>query len=318
MMQPPKFVGNTVKLDTLSPEQLALQLRCPGGLALQVGPFIIRIHSMLEKVVDGVRLHYADFPLAPEEGFSDFHVRVAQPGYLRRWIRPQVQFYIDGNIPFKPLPLVQAFPMFEWGFNWCISNYDNQHLIIHAAVVEKDGCAVIMPAPPGSGKSTLCAGLVNRGWRLLSDELTLVSRAGGHIVPLPRPVNLKNASIEVIRNFAPQAVIGQEAKDTAKGTVAHMRPPVDSVRRADEKAMPAWVVFPRYEAGAAACLEVYSRARTLVELAENSFNYSVLGLEGFRLLGQVVDACDCYRFSYSDLDDAVDVFNGLSLLSTRP
>jgi predicted ATPase len=31
---------------------------------------------------------------------------------------------------------------------------------------------VILPAPPGSGKSTLCAALVTRGWRLLSDELT--------------------------------------------------------------------------------------------------------------------------------------------------
>jgi predicted ATPase len=33
-------------------------------------------------------------------------------------------------------------------------------------VVERDGHALILPAMPGSGKSTLTAALVQRGWRL--------------------------------------------------------------------------------------------------------------------------------------------------------
>lgn len=306
-----------VKVRALTSGQLASGLRSPDGLALQVGPFVIRIHSPLEKVVEGIHLHYANFPLAGDDSFCDFHVRVAPPAGLRRWLRRQVQFFVDDRLPFKPLPLVQAFPMFEWGFNWCVSNYDNQHLNIHAAVVEKGGRALIMPAPPGSGKSTLCAALVNRGWRLLSDELTLVSRHSGHIEPLPRPVNLKNASIDVIRNFATQAVIGHAAEDTAKGTVAHMQPPEESVQRAAEPALPGWIVFPRYEANAPASLQPYSRARTVVELAQNSFNYSVLGVEGFNLLGRLVDDSDCYSFSYGDLDEAMAVFNNLSPPSSR-
>jgi predicted ATPase len=47
--------------------------------------------------------------------------------------------------------------------------------MLHAAVVEKNGKALILPALPGSGKSTLSAALAMNGWRFLSDEFTMIS-----------------------------------------------------------------------------------------------------------------------------------------------
>ncbi len=168
-----------------------------------------------------------------------------------------------------------------------------------------------MPAPPGSGKSTLCAGLVNRGWRLLSDELVLLSLDGRSITPLARPVSLKDQSIEVIRNFVPGAVISREAVDTAKGTVALMKAPADSVARAGETARPAWIIFPKYEEGAAARLAPRSKAETCLQIGKNAFNYSAHGARGFEALGNVVDASDCHDFTYGSLDEAVRVFSAL-------
>ena len=105
--------------------------------------------------------------------------------------------------------------------------------------------------PPGAGKSTLCAALMLHGWRLLSDELTLLEPGSGWVVPSPRPISLKNASIDVIRERDPGCVLGPVAHDTQKGTVAHLKVLPDSLARADERALPAWVVFPRCERGAA-------------------------------------------------------------------
>ena len=83
--------------------------------------------------------------------------------------------------------------MLEAGLNWCIGNLAHQYLVIHSATLERGGRALLMPAPPGSGKSTLCAALITRGWRLLSDEFALVDPATGLLVPVPRPVALKGA-----------------------------------------------------------------------------------------------------------------------------
>ncbi len=271
----------------------------------------IQVRSSIESVGRGLRVLYGDYPLLDSKDFIDFYVSLDRPNGLRRWFRPQVNFLFDGISPFKPLPLDHAFPMFEWGFNWCVVNSMHTYLIIHAAVVERHGRVLIMPAPPGSGKSTLCAALVSRGWRLFSDELALISLSDGTLSPLPRPVGLKNQSIDIIRKFAPEMSLGPVVKDTHKGTIAHMKATDESILRAGESAEAAWVVLPKYINKSETNLEPLSRARAFMMLADNSFNYGVLGEPAFHALAKVVDRCQCYRFSYSSLDEAIATFDSL-------
>lgn len=301
-----------MRLSQLPTDELRRQL-AGAGLWIRTGPFSQRVRSRIPLVAEGLAELYGQFELdGTHEAFADFHVSVNPPASLRRWLRPQVAFSFDGLQPFKPLPRDQAFPMLEWGLNWCVSTQAHQYLIIHAAVVEKNGLAAILPAPPGSGKSTLAAGLVLSGWRLLSDELALVDRKTGLIQPLPRPVSLKNRSIEVIRRFAPEVFVNRPSHDTVKGTVAHMRPPGDSVLRQHEAARPGWVIFPKWEAGAAATLTPRSRAQTFMFLAQNAFNYSHLGADGFRVGTALIDQTSCYDFHYSHLHEAVAAFDRLA------
>jgi HprK-related kinase A len=283
------------------------------GIHLQTGPFVTLVQSDIGHVADGVCALYADYPILEQAQFADFYVRLRHSGGLRRFAGRQVLFDHDGHAPFKPLPVDQAFPMFEWAMNWCVSSRAHDYLVIHAAVIERNGCAAILPAPPGSGKSTLCAALVTRGgWRLLSDELTLVRLADGAIVPLPRPVSLKNASIAVLRGYAPEAVFSRAVRDTNKGTVAHVKPPPGSVARAGETARAAWIVFPQYVAGSAPVLAPIAQAQAFMQVAQNCFNYSLLAHEGFAALGGLIEGSASYQFRYSALDDALATFARLA------
>ena len=294
----------------LSRQELAARLAGP-GLFLRTGPFTCCIRSNSTALLDGVCQMYSAYPL-DESGFADFHLQVRRSTGWRRWFRPQVHFDTDGEAPFEPMPADHAFALLEWMLNWCVSGTANTYLIIHAAVVEKNGRAMVLPAPPGSGKSTLCAAMASRGWRLLSDELTLIRLEDGLIAPLARPVSLKNASIPVMKAYAPHAQFTRSAMATSKGTVAHVRAPDASVARNDEPARVAWVVFPKYAAGAALTLTPIARARAFMRVAENAFNYSLTGARGFHALGDVIDGCASFDFTYSDLDEAIARFDAMA------
>ncbi len=283
-----------------------------GTLSLTTGPLRVRCRSDIPSVADSLYSLYCNhtFDIAPE--FSDFHIEVRAPGNLRRWFRAQAEFVVDGERPFEPLPQDQAPALLEWGLNWIIAASCHQWFTIHAASLERNGLAVILPAPPGSGKSTLCAALSFRGWRLLSDELTLLDLENLEAQALARPINIKNASIDIIRAFEPQARWSPEIYDTIKGRVTHLAPTEESVARMHEKALPRWIVFPKYVPGAEPSLSLRPKARTFIDLADNAFNYSVLGETGFDVVMRLVNSSDCYDFVYSRLEDAIEVFDWLA------
>ena len=281
------------------------------GIALRTGPVVTRLRSHFPGVAEGLALLYADHELAEVDQFCDFDCEVMPPKSWRRWIRPQAMFSFDGLKLFAPLAGHQAFAMLEWGLNWCVSAHCHQYIIIHAAVIARDGRAMVLPAPPGSGKSTLCAGLVCRGWRLLSDELCLIDKITGEIVPLPRPVSLKNQSIDVIKRFAPDAVFGRTAHDTAKGSVAHMKAPQASVYLGEQRARLNWLVFPKYIANNPVRSEPMTPGAAFMALADNAFNFHLHGEAGFDLVSDLVADADTMRFEYGDLNEAVAFFDAM-------
>jgi len=279
---------------------------------IAVGPFSASINTNLPAVINDLSLLYSEHPKLSDDQFFDFKIQIRSPNVLRHFFRPQVNFYSADETPFKPLPLNQASAMFEWGFNWCIANHAHHFLIFHAAVLEKNGVCVIMPAPPGSGKSTLCASLTFHGWRLLSDELTMLSLANGKIYPLARPINLKNNSIDLIKNFAPSAVFTSTMNDTHKGSVALLKPSAESVVRMHEKATATHIIFPQYLENAKLTSEYVSSKSVFLKLIENSFNYHLLGKQGFTSLMSLVKQVNGLNLTYSSLDDGINYFDSLA------
>ncbi len=282
------------------------------GILFRTGPFTVQVRSSDEAFADLFRRFYGQFPLVTVPAIADFHVRLSRPRGLHRWWRPQVEFLLDGRAPFLPYPLSHAFPLFEWGLNWSIAMQAHQFLMLHSAAVERNGRVLLLPAWPGSGKSTLCAALVSRGWRLFSDEFGLVRHEDGQLMPLPRPLPLKNRSIGVIRDFAPDAEFGPDFHGTRKGTVAHLRSTDACVQQAAVPAPPGWLVFPRYRAATPLQLESIGKPQAFLKLANNSFNYQLLGLQGFQGVTRLVRDCDCYILSYSNLDEAIEAINRLA------
>jgi len=285
---------------------------------LRTGPFVVHVQSDVGVLAQGLGSLYGDFPLAETTEFADLHVSLTRPHSVRRWVRPQVNFYMDGESTVNPLPLEQAMAMFEWNLNWSLYYCAQHYLVAHAATVEQNGFAAIMPGQPGTGKSTLCAGLIHSGWRLITDEMTLIDRETSKVVPLARPVTLKNESIRLIKKFAPEAVFGPESPNTVKGAIAHLKPPTESVLRVEEKASPRWLIFPKYQAGSPTEVLPISKATAFMELTAATLNYPFLGVEDFHFMCRIIDRLDCFQLRYSGLEEAVAWFQDLATCEATP
>lgn len=248
---------------------------------------------------------YRHFKHHPEGEWSDLHLDLMKVGGLRRWLKPQVRVQTDGHLPFDPFPADAPLPLMEWSANWLIGRRCNDVLLLHSGVVERDGLAIIMPALPGSGKSTLTSALSLSGWRLLSDEFGAVSLQTGQLRPVLKPAALKNESIDVIRRFAPHVEMGPLFPKTRKGTVAHVAPSRHAVDNVHTTAKPGAILLPRWQAGSATQFIPVDDRMAFSTLAFNAFNYAVVGAEGFRCVVSLVRTCPAWQLIYSDLGDAL-------------
>ena len=219
--------------------------------------------------------------------------------------------------PHPDMPAEQALAVLEWVINLVVALRYHCFLMLHAAVVERHGFALLMPAEPGSGKTTLCAALVHRGWRLLSDEFGMVRPGTTDLIPLSRLMPVKNDAIEVIARFAPDARWGPVIPNTRKGTIRHLRPPTESVERAEQTARVRWVVFPRWRRGAQLHLGPVPPAQAFMQVAANAFNYEMLGHAAFTTVRSIIQASTCHQLEYSDLDAAVAALDELAETHAR-
>ena len=299
-----------LRLADVADADFARGLRC-GAFRLQVGGFWLRIDGDIEALRIGLRRVYDHYPVSLSGGYYDFDLGLRPASFLRRWFRRNIVFCISGQAPFLPMVVDHAHALFEWGLNWTIGSSVHQYLILHSAVVEKRGKGVMLSAASGSGKSTLTAELAMRGWRLFSDELALIDGPELRLVPFPRPVSLKNQSIDLIRRRHPEAQFGPLAHATQKGTIAHMRAPDESVDRATETAPPALIIFPKWTAGAPLRVSPVGAGQAAIRLIDQSFNYPVLGPLGFSRLADLAQSAPAWELEYSSLDDAVEALDDL-------
>jgi HprK-related kinase A len=281
------------------------------GLGVRLGPFDVRVRSAIAPIEAPLYRLYRDYPLLDDRRVFSMHLKLTGARAFPRLDRATVRLLVDGRAPHEDLPRAQALAVLEWGINLVIALRSHSLLMLHSGAVERGGGVMLFPAWPGSGKTTLCAALVHRGWRLFSDEFGLVRPGAVEAVPVPRPMPLKNESIAVLRAFAPDAELGPTIPNTRKGTIAHVKVPAACIRDAARPAAVRWIVFPQWTAGADLMFEEVSKADAFLMLATNAFNYEMLGEGAYTAVRQLVTAAKCYRLVYSDLARAVPMLNEL-------
>ncbi|SES81041.1 Hpr(Ser) kinase/phosphatase [Nitrosomonas marina] len=281
------------------------------GLRVAIGPFNVCIHTSYKPLIEQLYLLYSHYRITQDE-IAEFHVRIVTERSLRNPFKRNIRFLLDGQSPFESFPQEQALAVLEWGINLAIAVRVNHLLLLHSAVVEKNGHVILFPAWPGSGKTTLCTVLSYQGFRLFSDEFGLMDTQQQLFLPIPRLMPLKNESIAVIRNYLPDIVMGRPIPNTQKGTVAHVRPPEKSILLSKHTCKARWIIFPKWIADTPVKIEAISDSEAFMMLASNAFNYEALGATGFCAVADLIRSCDCFKLVYSDFDSVMEVLHQLT------
>ena len=280
------------------------------SFVLDTAPFNFQVHTSGSALQNQLQRLYPSSILkpAPAKDIVDFQI-----DFKRNWFSLSQSYAFKlGQHHFRMTAKPQLLSVFEWGLNWAVSSYQNRYLCIHAAVLEKNGISLILPAPPGSGKSTLCALLMLSGWRLLSDEHCLVDPDTGLIFPFVRPISLKNRSIAMLNQRYGQNIVQSVVPDTFKGTIGYLPPNDESWQLMHQPVQPSYVIFPKYNANVTATeFSGIPQSQLFMQLAVNSFNYTVLAEIGFTTLGRLVKQVVGIRLEYADTDEALQLISEL-------
>lgn len=221
--------------------------------------------------------------------------------------RRRYEVWADGEHRFTVWNNASVLPHIEWAINWHIMLYQPRYYQIHAGVVECEGQGVILPAGPGSGKTTLTAGLVRSGWRYLSDEFALIDPDDLCLRDYPKALCVKEGSYPVIDAMGLKSSRRRDYQKGQKGRVTFIKPSELNRPGVGGRCPVRHVIFPKYEAGQSPRLTEISRAAAVLRLNEVSFNFRKFRSAGVRIMADICRDARCYELQSGPLVETVEL-----------
>ncbi len=225
----------------------------------------------------------------------------AEPSHwytLVRTANGEVEVLLDGVAVVRARDGWWASRWLMWHVNRAVVDATCEHLLLHAGAVVTRGAGVLIPGAPGAGKSTLVAGLVQRGCGYLTDEVVALAGDPPVVLPYPKALALSARSMDAV-NAEPAGTVPLKGKGKRQVVADRLR------RGAVAGPAPVRVVIvPRYCAGATTELEAMDPTEALVSLVTNAVNLEHHGVGGIATLAVLAESGACFRLYYADLDDA--------------
>ena len=184
-------------------------------------------------------------------------------------------------------------------------------LHLHTAYVALDGRGALIAGPPGSGKSTLVARLVESGFDYLTDERVGVDADLG-LVAHAKPISLVRTSFDVLPHLDPAR--------TGRGAASHRlwHVPASAVRPGSvvAAAAPRALVIVQYRPGQSASVSEVHPATAARLLLSDSVD---AGRFGPRSVGLAARLCASLRCARLDFGGGSDVLTAMrAIVSSRP
>ena len=176
---------------------------------------------------------------------------------------------------------------------------------LHAASLEYKGRVLIIPGVSGAGKSTLSVYLSTRGFKLYSDELSVIT-TDEMMLPIPLGVGVKESSWNLVSEFVPniEELEVHRRYDAQRVKYAQL----DSYASSKLSVKSGVIIFSKYKKNVKSKLEPIDIVETL-NIIMNS-QYHIYDPKDVTVVAQwlkLLATFEMYRFEYSDLNEAEEI-----------
>lgn len=188
------------------------------------------------------------------------------------------------------------------------------YLFLHSGAVVKGDKAILLAGPSGSGKSTLTLGLLNYGYKYLTDEVVVISLMSREAIPFQRPVYvygwLPTLANDIRKNFKFYRFKEKYGKTVQPWQYVVPKSNVMLPKHSGFEV--EWIIFPRYnETQRSSCLRPISRAEAVLRLIEDGWNILHFHDRGLKVCSELVKKADCYQLDMGDLKEACELIERL-------
>ncbi|MCP4366425.1 MAG: hypothetical protein GY800_14180 [Planctomycetes bacterium] len=195
------------------------------------------------------------------------------------------------------------------------SCYQNvrDYLLFHAGAVAKNGRAILLPAKSESGKTTLTLGLMNHGYKYLTDEVAAVHHETSEVAPFQRPIYVWNWPRPLRKEVSKDFKIFRYREKNSSGTWRwqYIAPQDGTIMPKDARWKVDRIIFPRYTPGGDTVLRHIGAAQAVMALMKTSWNPFLFPDAGLRVCKELVLGASCYTLEMKDLDRACGIIEEL-------
>ncbi len=220
---------------------------------------------------------------------------------------------LDGRLKERGARLDELAPIVKWALLAEAINRYRYLLYIHAGVVRSTRGCLLLPAPAGSGKTSLTAALVRAGFVYLSDEVALLEEGTPRVRPVPVSLCIKDSAWDLLAPRYPELRhVAVHHRFDGK-IVRYLNPPSEALDPDPDMSHPVrWIVFPRHTPGAPTALLPLRRADALQRLLEQCLAMpKPLDQAKVASLVRWIADIPCFEMPMSSLDEAVALMHEL-------
>jgi hypothetical protein len=200
-------------------------------------------------------------------------------------------------------------PMVKSALSMAAVNRQDFAFYVHAAMLRRHGGALLLPAPPQSGKTCLSAALAKAGFAYCTDEITLLERGILAARGVPVALTVKNGAWPLLQPLYPELASLPAYRRVDGKLIKYLSPPTER-DAPDIGSRVRWVVFPRYMCGGGTELAPLPRVEALRRLMEEClavrFEFTAPNV---RQLVDWIAEVACYTLTFDNLASAVQLLS---------